>query len=48
MRMYDLLSKKKHGEALANEEIKWMIDKYVSGEIPDYQMSAMLMAIYFQ
>ena len=48
MRMYDLLSKKKHGEALKHDEIKWMIDEYVAGEIPDYQMSAMLMAIYFQ
>ena len=48
MRMYDLLSKKKHGEALTYDEIKWMIDEYVAGEIPDYQMSAMLMAIYFQ
>lgn len=48
MRMYDLVNKKKHGEALSKEEIKWMIDNYVTGEIPDYQMSAMCMAIYFQ
>ena len=46
--MYDLINKKKHGEELTAEEIKFMIDGYVSEEIPDYQMSAMLMAIYFQ
>ena len=48
MRMYDLINKKKHGEELTAEEIKFMVDGYVSEEIPDYQMSAMLMAIYFQ
>ena len=48
MRMYDLISKKKHGEALSTDEIQWMIDNYVKEEIPDYQMSAMLMAICFQ
>ncbi len=48
MRMYDLISAKKHGRALSNEEIAYMIQGFVSGEIPDYQMSAMLMAIYFQ
>ena len=47
MRMYDLIEKKKHGEVLTNEEIKFMIDGYVGGEIPDYQMSAMLMAVWF-
>ena len=44
MRMYDLITKKKHGEALTNEEIKFMVEGYVKGEIPDYQMSSMLMA----
>lgn len=47
MRMYDLITKKKHGEFLTNEEIFYMIDGYVKGEISDYQMSAMLMAIWF-
>lgn len=47
MRMYDLITKKKHGEVLTDEEIQFMIDDYVKGEIPDYQMSAMLMAIWF-
>ena len=48
MRMYDLLEKKKHGGALSGEEIRFMIDGYTKGTIPDYQMSAMTMAIYFQ
>ena len=46
--MYDLIEKKKHGGALSEEEIHAMVTGYVAGEIPDYQMSAMLMAIYFQ
>ena len=48
MRMYDLITKKKHGEVLTDEEIQFMIDGYVQGEIPDYQMSSMLMAIWFK
>lgn len=48
MRMYDLIVKKKNGKALSKEEIGAMIRGYVAGEIPDYQMSAMLMAICFQ
>ncbi|MBE5967671.1 MAG: pyrimidine-nucleoside phosphorylase [Lachnospiraceae bacterium] len=48
MRMYDLITKKKHGEELTRDEISEMIRGYVNGEIPDYQMSAMLMAICFQ
>ena len=48
MRMYDLIAKKKHGEALTDAEIAYMIDGYVKGEISDYQMSAMLMAIWFK
>ena len=47
MHMYDLITKKKHGAALTDEEIAFMIEGYVRGEIPDYQMSAMLMAIWF-
>ena len=45
MRMYDLIEKKKAGLSLTASEIKWMIDAYTKGDIPDYQMSAMLMAI---
>lgn len=48
MRMYDLIEKKKRGESLLEEEILYMVDEFCSGSIPDYQMSAMLMAIYFQ
>ncbi|MBR1730301.1 MAG: pyrimidine-nucleoside phosphorylase [Selenomonadaceae bacterium] len=47
MRMYDLIEKKKRNEVLTDEEIKFMISGYVNGEIPDYQMSSMLMAIWF-
>ena len=48
MRMYDLIMKKRNGEALTKEEIQYMITEYVDGRIPDYQMSAFLMAVYFQ
>ncbi|MBR1439660.1 MAG: pyrimidine-nucleoside phosphorylase [Lachnospiraceae bacterium] len=48
MRMYDLIMKKRNGGVLSTEEIRFMIEGYTRGEIPDYQMSAMTMAIYFQ
>lgn len=48
MRMYDLIVKKRNGNALSQEEINFMIEGYTNGQIPDYQMSAMMMAIYFQ
>lgn len=48
MRMYDLIQKKKEGKILSTEEINYMIRDYTKGIIPDYQMSAMLMAICFQ
>lgn len=48
MRMVDLIERKKAGEALSDEEIRWMIRAYTDGEIPDYQMSAMTMAVCFQ
>ncbi len=48
MRMYDLIEKKKHGGILTRQELHEMIQGFVTGEIPDYQMSAMLMAIYFK
>ena len=47
MRMYDLIEKKKLGMELTTDEIRFMIDGFTDGSIPDYQMSAMLMAIYF-
>lgn len=46
--MYDLIMKKRNGGALSTEEIRFMIKGFTLGEIPDYQMSAMMMAIYFQ
>ena len=48
MRMTDLIQKKRDGGALSGEEIRWMIQGYTKGDIPDYQMSAMAMAIYFK
>lgn len=48
MRMYDLIEKKKLGEPLSNEEIRRLIEGYTEGTIPDYQMSAFLMAVCFQ
>lgn len=48
MRMYDLIVKKKAGGSLSEEEIGFMVEGYTQGSIPDYQMSAMLMAICFQ
>ncbi len=48
MRMTDLIGKKRDGGALSRDEIRWMIEGYTKGDIPDYQMSAMCMAIYYQ
>ncbi|MCR1934207.1 pyrimidine-nucleoside phosphorylase [Clostridium tepidum] len=48
MRMYDLILKKRNGEELSKEEINYFISEYTKGNIPDYQASALLMAIYFQ
>lgn len=48
MRMYDLIVKKRNGGVLTKEEIAFMVEGYTSGWIPDYQMSAMMMAIYFK
>ncbi|PIW12049.1 MAG: pyrimidine-nucleoside phosphorylase [Candidatus Infernicultor aquiphilus] len=48
MRFSDLIIKKRNGLKLTENDIKFMIEKYNEGKIPDYQMSAMLMAIYFK
>ena len=48
MRMYDIINKKKRGGHLSKEEIYFMVDGYTKGEIPDYQVSALMMAICFQ
>lgn len=47
VRMVDLIEKKQDLEELTTNEVRWMIEGFTNGEIPDYQMSAMLMAIYF-
>ena len=48
MRMYDIIQKKRDGGVLSDKEIQWFIDAYVKGEIPDYQVAALCMAIYFR
>ncbi|MCM3236884.1 pyrimidine-nucleoside phosphorylase [Heyndrickxia oleronia] len=48
MRMVDLIEKKRDGKELTTEEIQFIIEGYTNNSIPDYQMSAMTMAIYFQ
>ncbi len=48
MRMYDLIEKKKCGQELSKEEIYYIVNGFTNGDIPDYQMSAFLMAVYFQ
>ncbi|WP_164668709.1 pyrimidine-nucleoside phosphorylase [Virgibacillus doumboii] len=48
MRMYDVIEKKRDGEELSKEEIRFFINGYTNGDIPDYQVSALMMAVYFQ
>src|SRR6056297_70421 len=48
MRVYDIIERKKHGEKLTEKEIDYVINGYVSNDIPDYQVAALLMAIYFK
>lgn len=48
MRMYDIIEKKRNGGALCDEEIRFFIDGYTRGDIPDYQASAFAMAVYFR
>lgn len=48
MRMVDIIAKKRDGSELTTEEIRFFIEGYTKGDIPDYQVSALLMAIYFQ
>ena len=48
MRMYDIIQKKRDGGVLTDAEIHWFIDNYVKGNIPDYQVAALCMAIYFR
>lgn len=48
MRMVDIIEKKRNGLVLTNEEISFFINGYINNEIPEYQVSALLMAIYFK
>lgn len=48
MNTVDVITRKRDGSALNAEEIRYMVDGYTAGDIPDYQMSAFLMAVYFQ
>ncbi|HWL23909.1 MAG TPA: pyrimidine-nucleoside phosphorylase [Ureibacillus sp.] len=48
MRMVDIIEKKRNGEELTTEEIRFFVQGYTNGEIPDYQVSALMMAIYFR
>ena len=48
MRAYDIILKKRNGHKLINEEIKYMVQGYTQGKIPDYQMAAFNMAVYFK
>ena len=48
MRMYDVILKKRQGIELVDSELQWLIQGYVAGDIPDYQMSAFLMAVIFK
>lgn len=48
MRMYDLIMKKRNGGTLSETELRFMVNGYTAGDIPDYQMSAMLMAVWYR
>jgi pyrimidine-nucleoside phosphorylase/thymidine phosphorylase len=48
MRTVDLIQRKRNGEELSPEEIRWLVEAYTRNEIPDYQVAAFLMAVYFQ
>ena len=48
MRAVDLIQKKRDGQELTTAEIKWLVESYVAGTVPDYQMSAFAMAVYFK
>lgn len=48
MRAVDIIQKKRDGEELTTDEIKWLVSGYAKGEVPDYQMSAFAMTVFFR
>ena len=48
MRMVDIIERKRNGQKLSAEEIRFFVSGYVNEDIPDYQASAFAMAVYFQ
>ena len=48
MRMYDIIKTKRDGGVLSKEQIDYFVKEYTNGMIPDYQVAALLMAVYFQ
>lgn len=48
MRMYDIIEKKRNGAELTDEEIRFFVNGFTDGSVPDYQASALMMAIYFK
>ena len=48
MRAVDILAKKRDGETLTSAEIRWIVEAFTRGDVPDYQMAAFLMAVYLQ
>jgi len=48
MNTVTLIKKKRSGERLSREELRYLIEGYTKGQIPDYQLSAFLMAVYFK
>ncbi|MEE9464994.1 MAG: pyrimidine-nucleoside phosphorylase, partial [Candidatus Neomarinimicrobiota bacterium] len=45
---YELIRKKQQGRALTPEEIRYLLEAFTAGDLPDYQMAAWLMAVYFK
>src|SRR5713226_5644428 len=48
MQAVELISKKRDGQTLSTAEINWLVEHYTKGDVPDYQMAAWLMAVYWR